>query len=159
MSSLKTRLATPLLALVTLAVLAAPAAEAQDVELTVVRIKASGQPTGSPQIDPKLDTLPGIAALCARFARCDHDGTSQKKVAWDSTTTLGGKDSRIEVTVEAPKDSEGERVFSLELVAFRGDKACSKSKSAAGTRPIATAHCGAKGGGASVIHHVSAHAL
>jgi hypothetical protein len=80
-------------------------------------------------------------------------------VAWGSTTEFGSKSSRVAVTVEAPDESDGKRVFKLSLIAYKGEKACSKSKSPTSSRPIASVSCGAKGGSAEYLHVVMATAL
>jgi len=139
--------------------LAAPAALAQDAKLTVVTIKGSGTPTGSPQIDPELANLPGIALICIRFAKCEHEASETKTVAWDSTTRFGPKSSGVEVTIAPPTEVDGKQVFRLALMAFKGEKACSKSKAPASTRPVATVSCATKGSDVEYLHVVMAERL
>lgn len=155
MSSLPQRTWTLLTGLLALALLSAPSALAQDAEITVVTIKASGAPTGTPQIDSALDDLPGIKQICFRFAKCEHQATKSKKVAWGSTTSLGSKASRVEVTVDR---AEG-RQAQLSLVAFKGDTACQRSKATASERPVASVSCAAKDTDVETLHFVMAKPL
>ena len=157
MSSLPALTWKLLTGLLALALLSAPAAVAQDAEITVVKIKASGTPTGSPQIDSALADLPGIAQICIRFAKCEHEATKSKKVDWGSTTSIGSKSSRVEVTVLEP--AGGGKAFKLALTSYKGETACQKAKSPSSSRPAASVSCAARGTDVEYLHFVMARSL
>ena len=139
--------------------LLAPAAMAADAEITVVTVQASGAPTGSPEIDPELKDLPGIATLCIRFAKCGHEATARKKLDWGETGTLGTESSRVEVTVEAPQDVDGKQVMKIALVAYKGDKPCSRAKAAVSPRSAASVACDDHDSQVQYLHVVMARPL
>ena len=85
----------------------ASAASAAEVEVSIVKIKAVGSPTGAPEIDEAIADLPAIAGLCRMYAKCTHEGTTRKKVDWGAQVTSGSGAARIAVTAKAPKKDGG----------------------------------------------------
>ena len=81
----------------------APAASAADLTIELVRIEATGSPTGAgPEIDEAIRNLPAIAGLCRMYAKCRHDGTTTRELAWGERFVLGEGQTRIAVTAAKP---------------------------------------------------------
>jgi hypothetical protein len=79
-------------------------ASAEEARVEIVQVRATGSPTGSPVIDPRVADLPAIEGLCRMYARCEHAGTTQRRVAWGDAVVIGEGATRLEVTASRPED-------------------------------------------------------
>ena len=121
-------------ALVAMLALALPGlAAAADVEIEVVTIKATGKPTGAdPVIDEAIQDLPAVQGLCRMYARCAHDGTTKKQVAWSEAVKVGGGKSGLHVSARA----DGDRI-ALDVRIGEKDSPClENSSSVAAGKPM-----------------------
>lgn len=123
-------------ALITALCLAMPGlAVAAEVELEIVRIKATGKPSGGePVIDESIRDLPAVKGLCRMYARCEHEGTRTKKVGWGTELGVGSGESRLTVSAEDAGE-DGRIVLSVRIGA--PEAACLESSSSvAAGKPV-----------------------